>query len=61
MPRIPYSVSRMLCHILIGFIGGTLFLTSASTSHGLQTPGEPGAIAPAEHLPAPAVWPIARP
>lgn len=61
MPRIPYSISRMLCHILIGFIGGTLFLKSAGASHSVQTLGEAEAIAPAERMPTPTVWPLVRP
>lgn len=28
MHQIPYSISRMLCHILIGFVGGTIFINS---------------------------------
>jgi len=28
MLQIPYSILRMLCHILIGFVGGTIFINS---------------------------------
>lgn len=59
MPRIPYSVSRMLCHIMIGFIGGTIFLSSASNTHKVQ--GKTGANAPAEHRPILTTWPLSKP
>jgi len=32
MPPISYSLSRMLCHIAIGFFGGLLFISTSATS-----------------------------
>lgn len=61
MPKIQYSVSRMLCHIMIGFIGGTIFLTSASNSHTVKAQGNPGANAQAEHRPILTSWPLSKP
>ena len=61
MPKIPYSVSRMLCHIMIGVIGGTIFLTSASSSHTVQVKGKLGANTQAEHRPILTTWPLSKP
>lgn len=57
MPRIPYSFSRMLCHIAIGFIGGMLFLGGTGSSH----PDQAGTSLHAELLRFLSSGPLAKP